>query len=287
MKPIKAATLNMNTEFRPDSVAWPTLWLFIVHFFGFILSLYLAFHQIIEPWQAMILNTILIYLSFTSLHEASHSNIFYRGKYKKLGNLVIGHLSALQLLAPYRVFYRIHMIHHAYVNQGAKDPDFFARGSNPISLALRFLVLYFVYYYHDIFHSKHGKKHLVEAIVFNSILAVLLYQFCQLTSLEFFLNIWVYPFILAVMTIVFIFDYIPHHPHDDASRQNNARTIEIPLLKYVMMYQNYHIIHHYAPRVPFYRYQFAFKNRNQDLQENHHRIFPTSESSRYGEIQLG
>jgi fatty acid desaturase len=76
---------------------------------------------------------------------------------------------------------------------------------------------------------------------------------------------------LAVALLAFFFDYLPHRPHAVSRATNEyvatgvatlygdwAAPLTLPLL-----YQNYHIIHHLAPYVPFYFYSrlwYAYKD---------------------------
>jgi beta-carotene hydroxylase len=54
------------------------------------------------------------------------------------------------------------------------------------------------------------------------------------------------------------FDYLPHRPFQERNRWKNARVYPSPLLNWLIMGQNYHLIHHLWPSIPWYKYQGAY-----------------------------
>ena len=56
-----------------------------------------------------------------------------------------------------------------------------------------------------------------------------------------------------------LFDWFPHHPHQETSQKLNTRNVPGRTLHILMAGQNVHQLHHVNPRVPFYRYHEAFK----------------------------
>ena len=54
------------------------------------------------------------------------------------------------------------------------------------------------------------------------------------------------------------FDYLPHRPFKETSRWKNARVYPSWLLNILLLGQNYHLIHHLWPSVPWYNYKSAY-----------------------------
>ena len=71
------------------------------------------------------------------------------------------------------------------------------------------------------------------------------------------LLLWLIPARLAITVLAVFFDFLPHHPHmvtadeDRFRATSNTRGI---WWTPVLLYQNYHLLHHIYPGVPFYRY---------------------------------
>ncbi len=79
---------------------------------------------------------------------------------------------------------------------------------------------------------------------------------------------WILPARIAIAVLSFAFDYLPHTPHDTPASEDRYRATLLrphPLLTPVLLYQNYHLIHHLYPGVPFYRYVAVWKERYDTL----------------------
>ena len=77
-----------------------------------------------------------------------------------------------------------------------------------------------------------------------------------------FVDLLVYVLIpqrLALLWLAFAFDYLPHHglhlrPAEDRLKTTRNRIGSELWLSPLLLYQNYHLVHHLHPVVPFYRY---------------------------------
>jgi len=64
---------------------------------------------------------------------------------------------------------------------------------------------------------------------------------------------------IAKYIIVIAFDFLPHYPHEAYAKEepyqctSNRVGFEW-LLTPLLFYQNYHLVHHLYPAIPFYRY---------------------------------
>jgi ring-1,2-phenylacetyl-CoA epoxidase subunit PaaE len=76
------------------------------------------------------------------------------------------------------------------------------------------------------------------------------------------------PLIMTLFVIVLFFDYIPHHPHKSQDRYHNTRIFPGKLMNILLLGQNYHLIHHMYPRLPWYKYQEVYHKILPDLEAN-------------------
>ena len=70
------------------------------------------------------------------------------------------------------------------------------------------------------------------------------------------------------MALSFSFDYLPHKPHFVLASENPYRATRLfadPLLTPIFLYQNYHLVHHLYPGIPFYRYARVWREKRDEL----------------------
>ncbi|MCB9642945.1 MAG: fatty acid desaturase [Myxococcales bacterium] len=251
--PSKAREKAPRVDLSRPSVAWPTLFLFagcFVAWFG-LGALYL------KGWLAWPLVTFLCgmaaFAAFTPMHDSSHKSV---GGSKFL-NEAVGRLSGIFLLAPFPAFRWIHLEHHKHTNDPHKDPDYWT--SRKPFLFLRWLSLDLHYY--TLYIKAGSARPLGERIETWASFIVLWGAAITL----FVLYPWettvllLIPSRIAVCCLALFFDYLPHVPHHTTSSEDRYRATNVVkgptyLLTPLLLYQNYHLIHHLYPGVPFYRY---------------------------------
>ena len=81
------------------------------------------------------------------------------------------------------------------------------------------------------------------------------------------LQIWILPAFIAQALLAFAFDWLPHHPHNEKARYLNTRVVDIPGLNTILLGQNYHLIHHLKPRIPFYDYKKVYQENLDTLKQ--------------------
>jgi len=74
---------------------------------------------------------------------------------------------------------------------------------------------------------------------------------------------WIVPNVVGNAVTAVLFAWIVHEPHDDTSRWGSTAAFDFRgMLKWpvtvLLLWQNYHAIHHLFTRVPFYRYHAVF-----------------------------
>ncbi len=243
--------------------AWPTLLLlpavFALHGLGWLGCLRWGW----SPWVGALLNTVAAYLAFTVHHEAAHGNIDGRKGGSGLADEVCGWLSGVFLLAPFPAVRVLHLRHHGVTNDPETDPDMWVAAQGPVRLALRCVTILPHYYWQFLFgptrQTKSAREALPAALVGMLGLLALLAATLWAGVGGWALWLWVGPAFAATGLLAFAFDWLPHVPFKSRERFLNTRIIESRALAWVLLAQNYHLIHHLYPRVPFYRYVACFE----------------------------
>jgi beta-carotene hydroxylase len=197
------------------------------------------------------MNVVALHLAGSIIHDASHNSAHHN----RVMNSAIGHVSALILGFSFPVFTRVHLQHHAHVNDPKNDPDHFVSTGGPLWLiAARF-------FYHEIYFFQRRlwrKWELLEWFLGRFIVAAIVFTACQFQSLGYIFNYWFSPALVVGIALGLFFDYLPHRPFEDRDRWKNARVYPDPILNILIMGQNYHLVHHLWPSVPWYRYKSTY-----------------------------
>jgi beta-carotene hydroxylase len=202
-------------------------------------------------WCCFFLNVAALHMVGTVIHDASH-NVAHRNR---IVNALLGHGSALMLGFSFPVFTRVHMQHHANVNDPENDPDHFVSTGGPLwMIAARF-------FYHEIYFFKRQlwrKYELLEWFLGRLAVGLIVYAAVQYNFLGYIFNFWFSPALVVGLALGLFFDYLPHRPFVERDRWKNARVYPSPVLNWLIMGQNYHLIHHLWPSIPWYHYEKAY-----------------------------
>lgn len=250
---------------KSPRVAWPTIVFAVVTVFVWASTL-TAFFVGAIPWSvALIISTIASFAVFTPMHDAAHNAIARQGWVNEL----IGRVSAFILTAPFPAFRYLHLTHHRHTNDEHEDPDLWSGRGPWFLLPFRWVTQDLHYY------SFYGKRwsqqplaHRIEMFVTFACLAALWSVFIYM-GLGFELLVgWIVPARLALVLLAYGFDYLPHKPHTILAKDDRYRATLIrpnPLLTPILVYQNYHLVHHLYPGVPFYRYGAVWFERREQI----------------------
>ncbi|MCX2977123.1 fatty acid desaturase [Candidatus Marimicrobium litorale] len=248
-------------------MAWPTVMLLVAAFLIFSVSTLAYVQGVLPLFWAILFNTIAVYLSFTPAHDASHNAVSSNRQLNEwLGRIATALLSPVPF---FRMFRYIHMQHHRFTNDEARDPDIYVSTGTRWLLPLKWVTLdmsYFRYYFKPSVFMKRPKserRELFLAVLFG--LAI----FTAVTFagwLNYYLLLFFIPTRITVFFLALTFDFLPHYPHqaqskDDPFRCTSNRVGMEWLLTPVLLYQNYHLVHHLYPTVPFYRYISVWRSR--------------------------
>jgi beta-carotene hydroxylase len=204
-----------------------------------------------RDWVCFGSNVLALHLAGTIIHDASH-NSAHRNR---VLNAILGHGSALMLGFAFPVFTRVHLQHHAHVNDPKNDPDHFVSTGGPLwMIAARF-------FYHEIFFFKRQlwrKFELLEWFLSRLFLFTVVFLGIYYDFIGYLMNFWFVPALVVGIALGLFFDYLPHRPFQERDRWKNARVYPSPILNLLILGQNYHLIHHLWPSIPWYKYQPAY-----------------------------
>jgi len=244
--------------YQTPAVAWPTLLLFALAATLWTGSLILVLQGLIPTALAILLQTMAAFMQFTVLHDGVHRSLLR--DHPRLNEIVSGIAGAfLGPLVASTAFRYVHFKHHRLTNESA-DPDQWSAQGRFLGRPLHWMTAdlrYFVIILRD--WSGIPVRERRQMIVGVALMAVILAACILLGHGWDALLYWLLPARLAILWLAFAFNYLPHHPHQVEQRHNpyaatNVRAGGEPLMRWLFLYQNYHLIHHLFPSVPFYRY---------------------------------
>jgi ring-1,2-phenylacetyl-CoA epoxidase subunit PaaE len=265
--PVSVRTIPNPQEPVP-AIALPALALFVVGVTIFVGSTVAAMGGAL-PWPAaVVLNTVAAYMLFTVAHDASHRSL---SKYEPV-NVWLGRVSLLFFapVAGFATWRYIHMQHHRFTNHDdGNDPDAYTMRGPSWQRPLRWLTIdiYYMRWYLPRLSSR-PRSDRIELLATWVVLLGAIAAFVATGNALELLVLVLLPMRLAVMWLGFAFDYLPHHglhhtPGEDRFKTTRNRIGLERLVSPLLLYQNYHLVHHLHPLIPFHRY-IAVWRRNED-----------------------
>ncbi|MGQ0576169.1 MAG: fatty acid desaturase [Pseudonocardia sp.] len=250
------------------ALALPTLGLFIGSAVVWGLTTYAALGLHWSPWATIPIYTVVSFVMFTVLHDAVHYSI----SRKRWVNGLLGRLS-IPFVVPYAaapLFGFVHIEHHRNTNEEIDaDPDAWATDGPWWQLPFRWLTIdvwYAAFYVKNI-RRRSGRELAETAAIIVAFIAGI--TVAALTgTLWTVALIYLIPARIGLGLLAWWFDWLPHHGLTVTQRENRYQATRIRvgmewLLTPGLLYQNYHLVHHLHPSIPFYRYIAAWK-RNED-----------------------
>ncbi len=230
----------------------------------------------IPMWMGSLANLVVLYSLYTVVHEAVHSNISSRRKSLRWIDPIAGVIACAPLWLNYHQHKRQHMAHHAHTNE-EDDPDIYARGSflGWVFLRLpRALLNYFNPFqqYRDCRRFNCTRREIVYTAVSFSVYAALLGGSVAAGFWREVLLLWFIPWWMGQTLMLTFFTWTPHHDHHETGRYRNTRVSIFPGANFLLQGQNYHLIHHMIPSIPYYRYRTCFEEMRPILERKGVRI---------------
>jgi beta-carotene hydroxylase len=259
----------------PDFAA-PVLLLELGLFAFAIAGTWLSLDGAIPLWAGMVINTVFIYSLYTIVHEAVHSNISSRCKSLRWIDSLAGSIACAPLWLFFQQHRRQHMAHHAHTNEDS-DPDIYARGGFLGWLFVRLpiaLLNYFnpVHQYRDCLRFGLTRRETAITMATFALYAAVVIALIVSGFWRELLVLWLVPWYIGQSVMLTLFTWTPHHDHRETGRYRNTRISMWPGANLLLLGQNFHLIHHMIPSVPYYRYGATFNDMRPILEAKGVRI---------------
>lgn len=232
---------------------------------GVWLSLWpLVFLGALPLWAGFLIATLNVMLCYLPSHEAQHDIIARPGTKLRWLNQLVGHLSTIPLVLPYRVAKLTHMEHHTHANDPQLDPDYETHANSPLHAIWK-----------SIQNRQPGAKGglnsyaetlkrigrpdvLLDAALYNlTYFGILIALAWSGHAIEAAL-LWWLPRHIGLTYIQYYLSWAPHHPATEKGRYRDTRSFRSVLGNIGSMGMQYHIVHHLHPRIPLYRTPRAY-----------------------------
>ena len=231
----------------------------------------LVLMDIIPLWLGFVLATLNIALSYLPSHEAQHNIIASKGQPLRWLNELVGHLSTIPLVSPYRILRYTHYEHHSHTNDAKLDPDFNVHANS----GWHFLWKSIINRQPGSSRSKAypetlqrtGNEHMIlDGVIYQSIYLVIMFTLAWTGYAIEAALLWWLPKQIATTYIEYYLSWAPHHPGKEQGRYTDTRAFKSYLGNLLSMGMQYHIIHHLYPRIPLSLTPAAYRELKPILQ---------------------
>lgn len=251
----------IQTLRKTPAVAWPTVILLVVAYGIMCTTSWACFTGHLPLWVGAVVNSICLYMLFTPAHESMHRNASANSTVNEwvmyIATFVVIPFGSGQLM---RV---MHMQHHRFTNE-ENDPDHFL--SSHFYLMPLWGFWPFLYLFQYARNPAKCPSISVRSTVreftigFGVIIALFVMEPMAM------LVLWLIPIYCGFFLMCVVFMVLPHYPALVRADQDVYKATLIRkgwewLLTPLLMYQNYHLVHHLYPTIPFYRYIKAWNGK--------------------------
>ncbi|WP_410574723.1 fatty acid desaturase [Amycolatopsis sp. cmx-4-61] len=252
---------------RVPAISWPIVAIFTSSIAVFVLTTWAAVTGVLAAPATVVLNAAAIFVLFTVLHDAAHYSISTH----RWVNVAFGRVAMLFVspLISFKSFAFIHIEHHRNTNDDENDPDHFVSGAPTWQLPVRFALMdvpYLGFLMRNV--RRRPRAELLET-AFLLVTSVSVIVACALTGHPWTLAVlYLIPERIAMFVLAWWFDWLPHHDLEDTQQENRYRATRNRVgsewvLTPLLLSQNYHLVHHLHPSIPFHRYVAAWR-RNEE-----------------------
>ncbi|MCF8569176.1 fatty acid desaturase [Gordonia sp. HY002] len=262
-----AAVPLPDTGERVPAISWPIVGIFGLGIGTFGVSAWAALTGALPSVATIALSAASIFVLFTVLHDASHYSISTR----RWVNVAFGRVAMFFVspLISFKSFSFIHISHHRNTNDGASDPDHFISGSPRWQLPFRFPAMdlpYVGFVLRNIKRRPRGE--MIETFGLAALAVACIVGATMTGHLWTLAVVYLIPERVAMFVLAWWFDWLPHHDLPDTQRENRYRATRNRVggewvLTPLLLSQNYHLVHHLHPSIPFYRYVAAWRKNEQ------------------------
>ena len=232
----------------------------------------LVLFDIMPLWLGFIIASLNVSLCYLPSHEAQHNIFARRGQPLRWLNELVGHISVIPLVQPYRVLRDTHMEHHAHTNDPQLDPDYPVHAPSGFAFLLKSIQSRQSgsdanQSYADALQRR-GKDHeLIDALVYSFVhLGFLISMAWSGYALEAAL-LWWLPRHIGLTYIQYYLSWAPHHPGNGRGRYKDTRAFKSRLGNLLSLGMQYHIVHHLYPHIPLSKTPAAYRELKPILQQ--------------------
>ena len=226
---------------RIPTIAWPTFLMFIGALAIWSGGLAANAAGSLPAWLAVVTGFLSTYLLYMVMHEAAHGSISRH----RWANTLVGSIAAIPFGGAYWLYRFAHLKHHSHTNHEKEDPDYYSGGA-PLIIHWFTQDFYYLEKYRNDprrFTLLQRTQNLMQPAIVFGFMGWLIY----LGYWQAVLFAWFLPWRLAIGWLAFAFNYLRANGFAaTVCRQPRA-------LKWILLFQNYHNIHHLYPSAPFYR----------------------------------
>lgn len=211
--------------------------------------------DIVPLWAAFPIATLNAILAYLPSHEAQHNIIAGRGKPLRWLNELVGHLSGIPLVHPYRVMRATHMEHHQHTNDVQKDCDIDLKGKSTADFFLQSLLNRQPGSNRNSAYGRCleriGQSHLqLDAVLLNMGYLAIMFGFAWSGYAIEMALLWWLPKMIGETYLTYYLAWAPHFPGHEQGRYRDTRAFKSRFGNIVSMGMQYHIVHHLYPRIP-------------------------------------
>lgn len=253
---------------RVPTISWPVVGIFLGAILVFAFSTWAAVTHTLPVPVTIALSATAIFVLFTVLHDAAH----YSVSTHHWVNVAFGRVAMLFVspLISFKSFAFIHIEHHRNTNDDeGNDPDHFVSGAPMWQLPFRFPVMDVPYLTFLVRNVRRRPRAEVAETVFLMTATIAVIVACALTGhLWTFAVLYLIPERIGMFVLAWWFDWLPHHDLEDTQQENRYRATRNRvgsewILTPLLLSQNYHLVHHLHPSIPFHRYVATWR-RNEE-----------------------
>ncbi|MPY82094.1 MAG: 2Fe-2S iron-sulfur cluster binding domain-containing protein [Actinophytocola sp.] len=249
------------------AISWPIVGIFSGAIAVFAFATWAALTDALPVPVTVLLSATAIFVLFTVLHDAAHYSVSTR----RWVNVAFGRVAMLFVspLISFKSFAFIHIEHHRNTNDGENDPDHFVSGAPLWQLPVRFALMDVPYLAFLVRNMRRRPRAEVLETSFLLVMSAAVIVACAVTGHLWTLAVlYLIPARVAMIVLAWWFDWLPHHDLEDTQQENRYRATRNRvgsewILTPLLLSQNYHLVHHLHPSIPFHRYVAAWR-RNEE-----------------------
>ncbi|MBV6728273.1 fatty acid desaturase [Nocardioides daeguensis] len=252
---------------RVPSLSWPIVVIFSAALTVFAAATWAALTASLPVPVTVAVSAAAIFVLFTVLHDASHYSISTH----RWVNVAFGRVAMLFVspLISFKSFAFIHIEHHRNTNDDENDPDHFVSGAPTWQVPVRFALMdvpYLAFLVRNL--GRRPRAEVLETAFLITASAAVIVGCSVSGHLWTLAVVYLIPERVAMFVLAWWFDWLPHHDLEDTQQENRYRATRNRvgaewILTPLLLSQNYHLVHHLHPSIPFHRYVAAWR-RNEE-----------------------